>query len=106
MLPLKMQVLTADVIRRHGGAAEYAWDDAGPSYPCDAQPVEATKKASLHMMEIDASYTLFWDPAAVAIDADARIKINGEVFKLASAKQTTIQRPGWPAKAFIVEARL
>lgn len=105
--PMTMQILTADLVRRHGGSTDFNWDEVGLSYPCDLQPVEASKQVQLAELGIVASGKLFWDSGSVAIEDDARIKIDGSVYKLSTgSKVTPSQRSGWPAKAFVMEARL
>lgn len=107
ILPMMMQVLSADQVRQHGGATDFNWDEAGPVYPCDLQPVEASKQVAMLQLGIQASGKLYWDSTQVAIDDDARIKIDGEVYKLSTSSKVTLsQRPGWSAKAFVMEARL
>lgn len=106
-LPMTMQVLSADQIRRHGGNTDFVWDDVGSVYPCDLQPVEASKQIGMLQLGIQASGKLFWDSTQVVIADDSRIKIDGEVYKLSTnSKVTPSQRPGWFAKAFVMEARL
>lgn len=104
--PMTMQVLSVDLVRRIGGGTDFNWDQAGPSYPCDLQPVEASKQVALLELGIRASGKLYWDPADIVIEDDARIKVGADVYKLSTSASAVNQRPGWPSKAFVMEARL
>jgi hypothetical protein len=106
LLKKQMQVVDSSKVRMHGAGTNFDYDGEGPVYPCDLQPVEATKQMNFQQMGIDATHMLFWNPADVTVASDKRFIVDGIPYKLASSSQPSLQRPGWPSKAFVVEARL
>lgn len=106
MLRKQMQVVKADTVRQAGGASDFLYDASGQVFACDLQPVDATKRTNFGINGFEASHTLFWNPADVAISETDRVIVDGTQYKLASGKQPSNQRPGWPSEAFVMEARL
>lgn len=106
MLRNRMQVLKTTVSRQHGGASDFKWDGEGQSYACNVQPLSSSKKLNLLAMNIEATHNLYFDPKQVTLANDDRVSINGKGFKVASLESPIDQPPGWPAEAFIVEAKL
>lgn len=106
LLRQSMQVLSPSNVRQYGGASDFQWNDDGPAYACDLQPIETTKKLTLLAMGMDSTHMVRWNPADVTVGEEDRIKIESRTFKVVSLDIPIGQRPGWPAKAFVQEVRI
>lgn len=106
MLRSRMQVLPAKTFRNVGGATDFKWDESGPAYGCNVQPVDTVKRITLEAMNILVSHQVYFDAKALTLGADDRLKIGSRVFVVKSLEQPEDQPGDWPGLAFVVETRI